>query len=201
VPALVAARVVLAWRAGAGATTFVPAGSLELVREAVVVAVLAGPMGGVVIVMVIVTLAERVMEVRVVVVVASTVSLVAISLISFSAVSSLAVAAVLLSAVVPTFRHPRRGRRLERGECMCRSMLAVWNAREPGKPTLLWLTDGDVRVMWVRGDVAVVVDLPQVHTDAVAIAALPACRGSLGDLPRGGGAIHGASGKGKPHHL
>jgi hypothetical protein len=52
----------------------------------------------------------------VVVVVAAAVSLVTSSLINFSVVSSLAVAAFLLGTFVPAFRHPRRGRRLERGK-------------------------------------------------------------------------------------
>jgi hypothetical protein len=182
VSALVVTRAAPTWRAGAGATAFVPAASLGLVGS-VVAAVLAGPVGVIIVVVFVVTLVERTVEVREVVVVAAAVSLITSSLISFSTISSLEVAAVLLGTFIPAFRHPRRGRRLERGESGRRRKLTVGNTPEPGKLALLWLADGDVRIMWVGGDVGVVVDLPQVHTDAVADAALPACRRSLGDLP------------------
>jgi hypothetical protein len=57
VSVLVAARAVPAWRAGASATAFVPAASLGLIGS-VVAAVLAGPVGVIIVVVFVVTLAN-----------------------------------------------------------------------------------------------------------------------------------------------
>jgi hypothetical protein len=186
--------------AGAGAAPVAAAGDLEVVVAAPAGAVLAGPAVGVIVVVVVVV-PERVVEVRVVVVVPPAISLLSFAKFSFDAVPPFAVAAVLLGALVPAFHHTRRRRALEGWERGRRRRVAVLDAPEPGKATLLWFADSDVRVVGVGSDVGVVVDLPQVNADAVPDTALPACRRSLGDLPRGGGTIHGARGERKPHHL